>query len=123
MKVELSQVEAAGGSLLVCRREIHFAETSNLQRWIVSLHLVNLSRRHLRLVLMRLPWSRHRLGGLGLLHRRCGRALRRQHRPPRSRLPRLQLRDALLQLLNALEQHSNLFCLIWRGRTLPPCSA
>src|ERR1700682_4372674 len=109
MKIKLTDVEDGLGRLLVCRREIHFAETPNLQRWIVSLHLVNLSRRHLRLVLMRLPWSRHCLGGLGLLHH--------------SRLARLQLRDALLQLLNALEQYSNLFRLIWRGRTLPPCSA
>jgi len=37
----------------------------------------------------------------------------------RGRWPRLQVRDALLQLLNALEQYPDLLRLIWRGGTCP----
>src|SRR6267378_5152268 len=123
MEIKLPQVEAAGGPLLVRCRKVQIAKAANLQRWIVRLHLVNRSLRLLRFVLMRLRGRSRRFCGLLFWQRRRGRARRGQHRRRGSRWPRLQLRDALFQLLNALEQYAHLLRLIRRGRTLPPCSA
>src|SRR6266403_623439 len=121
MEIKLPQVEAAGGPLLVSRGKVQLAKTPNLQRWIVRLHLVNRSLRFLRFVPVRLRRRYRRLSGLLLWRRGRGRTRSRQHRSPAGRWPRLQVRDALLQLLNALEQYPDLLRLIWRGRTLPPC--
>src|SRR6267378_4584649 len=123
MEIKLPEVEAAGGPSLVRRRKVQITETANLQRWIVRLHLVNRSLRLLRFVLMRLRGRSRRFRGLLFWQRRRGRARRGQHRRRGSRLPRLQLRDSLFQLLNALKQYPDLLCLIRRGRTLPPSSA
>ena len=69
VKIELAEIEAARGPLLVRRGKIHVPKTANLQRRIVSLHLADRSLFVATFVLMPGPGRRSCFGQFRLWRR------------------------------------------------------